>query len=943
MIRALMWKEYREHRAIWLTMALVGGAGLYGLSQLMGPVWGMNFQSVHESLQSVAVLFAWAYGLICGAMLLANEQESGTLTFLDMLPVRRVDLWLVKSLFGLVLLLAQVAVLMSVVAGLGIADSRGQFLATLLAMLFFGVFALSWSLLFSANGDNVLNVIGLAFVGQIAASVVMSILLFPVAVVLLLVLGGNGELPKFVCLCLGILGLTAGPIFGSARLFTRLDRQRRDLLQLRARPQESLPFWTSWGRLLWLSYTQMRRLLLGMMIFSLVLGFLLLGLGPAGWPALTLLIGVLCGVTVWSDEQLSAAFRFLGDQRFPLGRVWIVKIGTRFGLAVLAALVLLLPSLILALIHRTDAQSPDERVPFFADLLHSSLVGPIAPVGIQLSLWLLYGFTVGQLCGLLVRKSLVAGVLALGMAGLLVSLWLPSLVGIGLHFWQVAGVPLILLAAGWLLMPAWAADRLLGRDTFVRLGSALLAAGLWIAGALWYRVAEIPDIPDQFDMPAYVASIPSFDDDKASQEIRSAWTQVDQLSRELHEPRNGEPLFPDLRQADNLATFSREIDAALIRGWPKSRSALGDWLNDQFKKEWYEELADAANHPLGVIENLKQRTFGDRLHVGGAYPADPHRLLVVRGLQLQAGGNHRAFVDNLRISLALARHLQHHAPRKLVHFGRRGERIGIDAALDRWLEKLPHDSELLERVRDILLEHEAQRPNDTDALKAAYLVARNSLDSVPESFVELQVQVSGGFRVGFAEVRNAELNAASLLWRIPWERQRHERILRLGFQGDPEQHRQARKWGGYALSNRDIPAPRGKRGIALLHAAQLKIAVRLYQARNKGRLPKTASDLVPRYLPNLPLDPFDGQPLRYRISKVKETLDWFGDASIPWPLARADVAAPPPRPVQTVTPGQALLWSVGEDGHDDGGTQQGRNTHATSFGQDLIYLAPLSR
>ena len=32
MIQALMWKEYREHRAIWLTLAVVSGAGLYGLS-----------------------------------------------------------------------------------------------------------------------------------------------------------------------------------------------------------------------------------------------------------------------------------------------------------------------------------------------------------------------------------------------------------------------------------------------------------------------------------------------------------------------------------------------------------------------------------------------------------------------------------------------------------------------------------------------------------------------------------------------------------------------------------------------------------------------------------------------------------------------------------------------------------------------------------------------
>jgi len=37
MIRALVWKEYREHRGIWLTLAVVGGVGLFGLSKLMAP------------------------------------------------------------------------------------------------------------------------------------------------------------------------------------------------------------------------------------------------------------------------------------------------------------------------------------------------------------------------------------------------------------------------------------------------------------------------------------------------------------------------------------------------------------------------------------------------------------------------------------------------------------------------------------------------------------------------------------------------------------------------------------------------------------------------------------------------------------------------------------------------------------------------------------------
>ena len=99
------------------------------------------------------------------------------MTFLDMLPARRIELWLVKCLFGLLLLLGQVAVLTGCVVGLGITETIGQLLGTLLAMLVFGLFAMSWSLLFSARGENVLNVIGLSFVGQIVGSFAASILL----------------------------------------------------------------------------------------------------------------------------------------------------------------------------------------------------------------------------------------------------------------------------------------------------------------------------------------------------------------------------------------------------------------------------------------------------------------------------------------------------------------------------------------------------------------------------------------------------------------------------------------------------------------------------------------------------------------------------------------------------------------------------------------------
>jgi hypothetical protein len=932
MIRALMWKEYREHRAIWLTLAVVSGAGLFGLSQLMAPEGILGRSGARESLQTVAVLFAWTYGLVCGAMLLANEYESGTMTFLDILPVRRLQLWLVKCSFGLLLLLTQVVVLGSFVIGLGITETAEQLWATLLAMLIFGLIALSWSLLFSALGKNVLNVIGFSLVGQIAGCFVALALLFPVSIMLGTLIGWDLIHPdkaRFLLACLGVLGLIALPIFGSARLFTRLDRQRARSAEWLSRRQVDTKMWASWGRLLWLSYLQMRRLLIGLTIFSLVLGFVLPLFGPAAWPALTLFLGVLCGVTVWSDEQLSAAYRFLGDQRLPLGRVWIVKVGMRFALAVFAAFLLLLPSLILAVIHQVEAHayadrmlfSPPKHVPFFADLFRSSLVGPVVPVWAHVSMWLLYGFTAGHLCGLLFRKSLVAVVVALSSAGMLLSFWVPSLVGIGLHFWQVAGVPIALLVGGWLLMPAWTADRLLARGTFVRLGAVLLAAALWTAGGFWYRVAEIPDLPDAFNLPEFAASIPTMDQNKnrAGMEMHAAWHEVELMTHELffrNEPIR-RPLFA------NSNSFQMEMSNVCSEGWPDRPSDLGDRLDAWFQKEWYGHLAKVADLPLGVADDPRLLSMNGRR---GRWELLTYlnEVLAVRGLQMQARGDHRVFVDNLRISLALSRNVQNHAPPHLVRAGRQAE-LACVQFLDRWLEKLPGHPELLERVRDILLEHEALLPSELDVLRTAYLIAQLKLEGSPETLVEEEVNTANDRWHSAPELQRNEMELVSLLWRIPWEHERHQRILRVVFEGSKWQKGQARMWGGKTMSSLDREAvkaqPRSKRTTASLIAAKLKVAVRLYQAKT-GKLPDRLVELgalVVRggrgqlnepFRSAIPLDPFDNQPFRYRVQRGKDGRS------------------------------EAVLWSVGEDEIDDGGKKPGNHEHATSPGEDLVYPVP---
>jgi hypothetical protein len=53
------------------------------------------------------------------------------------------------------------------------------------------------------------------------------------------------------------------------------------------------------------------------------------------------------------------------------------------------------------------------------------------------------------------------------------------------------------------------------------------------------------------------------------------------------------------------------------------------------------------------------------------------------------------------------------------------------------------------------------------------------------------------------------------------------------------------------------------RALADLRLTRLYLALRLYHLEHSGALPADLAELVPAYLPKIPLDPFDGQPLRY--------------------------------------------------------------------------------
>src|SRR5579871_3349224 len=535
MIRTMLWKEYREHRIIWLAMLVVNCGALFGMWYLEDSgMLGMGQSSSRLlTLAPVAALLVWGYGMICGGMLLAGEREERTLSFLDTLPVTRFRLWLAKAQIGVLLLGGQVLALWVLLAVLHSMESptllNGKMVSqsiwfSLWAIPLSGLIGIAYGLFFSARGENVLSVIGLTILGQALAGfaaaflVLAGLFLLQVALVFGFGVRHNGGFPEAVynaLIPLTFCGLTLAVVAGSALSFCRTDQERRPVAVRRIRSRPSLV--ASWLRLIWLCDRQMRRLALGVLAFSLGLGVLFLVVGPLLWPIATLFLGIVCGVNVYSDEQANGSFRYLGEQRLPLGRLWFFKTATRFALLLFASFLVLLPSLLVALYNNPEKPSGHREIFVIAQTMHLDLMVEVVPLGPYLLLSLLYGFSAGQLCGLLSRKSIVAGMIALMASAGLAFVWLPPMAGIGLHFWQIAVPPLILLIASALFVRAWAADRLASSRTYIGVSAAVVASLLWIAFGLWYRVAEIPDVPEPFNVAEYIASLPAMDKDEAGQ------------------------------------------------------------------------------------------------------------------------------------------------------------------------------------------------------------------------------------------------------------------------------------------------------------------------------------------------------------------------------------------------------------------------------------------
>jgi hypothetical protein len=953
MIRAMMWKEWREQRAVAATVLGFGAAALYLTAQFAEPMTGGRAWEGGGPRELMALALAYLAGAVSGAILLADEKEVGTLEFMDTLPSPRRTVWVGKAVAGGVLTAGQCLAIALVAVGVGSIDERLGPRVYGFILVLVGLLAYAWG---TFGGALARSTLGAVFQGSIASVAAGLVLLVP----FVLMFGARGFTRPFGMPLFTFYGCWVGVgLAGSALLFTGLDRRRTAARRWpgMAHAPDRRPLLGGVRALTWLTARQAVLVSAGAVTLALLAGGVMLAPDAHPlfiWPGATLALGVLAGVTTVGEEQVRGVARFWAERRLPLGRLWAVKTGAHFALAVAAAAVVGV---------FVVAASP--HVPF-----HSRLARELWPeFGRFLTLGLVYGFVVGHLAGMVFRKAIVAGLVATVVAVTLAGLILPSVIGGGAAAWQVWGPVAILLVVARLLLYPWATERVATRGPVLRaiggVGAAVLVAGAGIG----YRAAEIPAAPDRLAESGFADSLPSFEANGVGHLVKTAAAQYRAIALEARDLYPGRRLpGGDARRGPVPPDVEDPLVRVLRSGWTPDAAQLDPWLNRVFAAEWVNDLEKAADQPPGVYEDPRDLDYftppDTFLNL-----RDMTIALRVRAMQRQAAGDSDAFPRLLKAGLAAVRTARYRGGLQSVDVALDSE-FTLLSGLPEWLDRLDGRPDLVREVLTVLDRHEAQMATGSeDVFWAEQIILRNTMERVGSWLP--RVLDPRPDRVQSPDDRaDAEANLVAFAWHVPWEQVRRERLLRLETSRpvNPEWlsgiHR-PHQWR-QAFDRAAELAEIERRALTVRRFARLRAALRLYGLEHRTPAPDLAA-LVPSYLSAVPVDPFTGGPLGYRLS-TGETLaagsllvaweDFVGlgaAASLAnpvgglnglWVIGGSSDAPPgrrgglrPPVPInQWVPPGYGIVWSAGPDGRDDGGRRSGPRGLPVSPGDDWIVL-----
>lgn len=487
MYARLWWKDARQLGSIWLGLALSAGVTEWLVLNLVSG-------ARDGALVLLAMTWAWLYALAVGAAAFAGERETGTLRFLDTLPVSRWTLWAGKVSFALV----STAALASLLLGLAVLHTdrvdrvMGEFNREVGVLQFAGwltipvVFALALGLFWSSFTKTALTA---AILSAVCASIAVGPVLATVNDV------NFGEDWRWVALfeLLGTLILLAisdwwvtrpdrGQHYLSRWVMPVLSpRVRVDVVEETSVAMSSERMGRGYSRkavpvLIGKTVTQgfPTWLLLGAL--GVLVPLLLNQASAQGGPIPTLgfvtLAALGAGVAAFQAETRDRTHRFLAQHGLRPGVVWAVKVSVWLvGLIVIGCGSVVLVMTRHGATPRTLTQGESVL-----------LVSPLP-------------FAVGVLAGMSARRGITAvlvSVLATIALGVALTLLVQAgmLPGVG-----VLAVPPVLLFVSW----AWSGDWLLDRPApgrWVRLG-LLLTLGFLVLFGIYapYRVLSMPDVP----------------------------------------------------------------------------------------------------------------------------------------------------------------------------------------------------------------------------------------------------------------------------------------------------------------------------------------------------------------------------------------------------------------------------------------------------------------
>ena len=632
--------------------------------------------------------------------------------------------------------------------------------------------------------------------------------------------------------------------------------------------------------------------------------------------ATMLFIPALYGAMVFAADQRRGGYRFLAEHAARPRYVWLARQIVWLGaLIVLLIIVTLIVSGATSLALRNHAsQTLDYYVRWgssgvenFSDIAYQLLQGTtFAIVGAGLACFgTLAAYAVGQLCSMLLRSEIMAAFVAL-LLSVGVSAWVAALFA-----WQLSGWLFLLpVAAGWLLAtwlraPDWIAQRNSWR-AWVKPVLAVVAT-LVVVGFLLpiARLAQLPGVAEPFPQANGLPS-PAFDKliaegrETAQKYIKSAERLMAGPKEDPLEPWR-KPEYsssgPELGGIDETKIPLDEMYdfvAAQARQEKLIRELIAAAVNDAIK---------ASKRPTCHFDfDLRQiapKLYGDAEKQWGLHSYWPYRQLtellgVVAGEPMSEPDQP---FDRYLAALRMSKHLRSGQP-SVVLIDQLQQEQTILERIGRWATAEGRTKEQLEAARDKLIDYFHSRPDLQGALAADHFLVRHVLTG-QEMPISLAISPASPM-----------VYLAYLANQLPWERERALRALDLitlkniddaGKLAENLADMKVRELGvstlrrwlrpRYPVSGVNLPAawelawPAAATSyltsleynarvpindLYRVHcdtevhrrAALIQIALAMYRL-DHGEYPPRLTDLAPKYLDPLPIDPYTRQPFQY--------------------------------------------------------------------------------